>query len=130
MPDPKNEGKESKPSRANSSEEQRRLIGSRLRAARDQAGLSQGQVARLLGKHRPSISEAEAGNRGVPAEELADLARLYGVSSAWLTGEDRQDVVSDVRVELAARELAKFKPEDLDRLLHLLTTLRTNDEQE
>lgn len=130
MPDPNYEDKESKSSRENSSEEQRRLIGSRLRAARKQAGLSQGQVARMLGKHRPSISEAEAGNRRVPAEELAELSRLYGVSSAWLTGEDRQDVVSDVRVELAARELAKFKPEDLDRLLQLLATLRTTEEQE
>ena len=36
-------------------------VAERLRLAREQAGLSQGQVARLLGKHRPTISEIEAG---------------------------------------------------------------------
>jgi hypothetical protein len=30
----------------------------------------------------------------------------------------------DARVQLAARELGKLKPEDLDRVLHLLAALR------
>ncbi len=109
-------------------EAQRLLIAGRLRAAREQAGLSQGQVARMLGKHRPTISEAEAGRRAVPAEELAELARIYGVSASWLAEAGSGDTELSPRVELAARELAKLKPEDLDRLLQLLTTLRTDEE--
>ena len=38
-------------------------IASRLRSAREMAGLSQGQVAKMLGMHRPTISEIEAGRR-------------------------------------------------------------------
>lgn len=109
-------------------EEQRLLIAQRLRAAREQAGLSQGQVARKLGKHRPSISEAEAGRRAVPAEELAELARIYGVSASWLAGGGVGDNETNPRVELAARELAKLKPDDLERLMQLLATLRANEE--
>lgn len=101
-------------------------LATRLRAAREQAGLSQGQVARMLGLHRPSISEMEAGRRRVTAEEIAKLAGIYGVSVAWLT--DTQDTDSQrARIEIAARKLAKLKPEDLDRVLELLTALRVEE---
>lgn len=100
----------------------RAAIAGRLRAAREQAGLSQGQAAKLLGVQRPTVSEIEAGRRRVPAEELARLAEIYGVSVSWLTTE--QPEVPDPAVELAARELAKLKKEDLDVVLQLLRTLR------
>ena len=57
----------------------RQDIASRLRLARQAAGLSQGQVAKHLGWHRPTVSEIEAGRRRVQAEELTLLAELYGV---------------------------------------------------
>jgi transcriptional regulator with XRE-family HTH domain len=100
----------------------RAAIASRLRAAREQAGLSQGQVARLLGLQRPTISEIEAGRRRVPAEELARLAGVYDVSISWLA-TDSSDV-NDPALELAARELAKLKKEDLDSVLTLLRRLK------
>src|SRR5436189_4894868 len=93
-------------------------IAARLRLAREQAGLSQGQVAKMLHLHRPSISEAEAGRRKVSTEELVELARIYGVSVSWLACvESEGENATQDRIELAARELAKLKPEDLDRLL-------------
>lgn len=100
----------------------RTSIAARLRVAREQAGLSQGQVAKLLGLQRPSISEIEAGRRRVSAEELARLGRIYNVSISWLTEEKPE--VADPAVELAARELGKLKKEDLDRVLRFLRTLQ------
>jgi len=101
-------------------------LGTRLRLAREQAGLSQGQVAKMLNLHRPSISEAEAGRRKVSAEELVEFARIYGVSVSWLAGAEAEGKNAEqIRIELAARELSKLKPEDLDRLLELLSALRT-----
>jgi transcriptional regulator with XRE-family HTH domain len=100
----------------------RASIAARLRAAREQAGLSQGQVAKLLGLQRPSISEIEAGRRKVSAEELTRFSDIYNVSISWLTKEEPE--VSDPAIELAARELAKLKKEDLDTVLNLLRTLR------
>ena len=100
-------------------------IGKRLRLAREQAGLSQGQIAKMLGLHRPSISEMEAGRRKVSAEELARIAEIYGVSTAWLLNEETEmDTLDQKRIELAARGLAQMRPEDLDRLLSILQTLR------
>ena len=99
-------------------------VAERLRIAREQAGLSQGQVARILGLHRPTISEIEAGRRRLTAEETATFARLYEVSVAWLTGSEEADNDIDDRLRLAARELAKLKSEDLDKILKLLATMR------
>jgi len=100
----------------------RQAIAARLRAAREQAGLSQGQAAKLLEMQRPTISEIEAGRRRVAADELAAFARIYGVSISWLA--DEKSEVADPAAELAARELAKLKPQDFDNVMKLLKTLR------
>ena len=99
-------------------------ISERMRLAREQAGLSQGQVAKMLGMHRPTISEIEAGRRRITADELTTFSRIYEVSVSWLmTGDDANDEIDD-RVKLAARELAKLKPADLDKVLRVLATMR------
>ena len=111
------------------SESTREQIAARLRTAREAAGLSQGQVAKLLKLHRPTISEIEAGRRRVAGEELAHFASLYGVSIEWLTtASDESDATED-RILLAARELSKMKDQDLDRLMSLLRMLRRSKEQ-
>lgn len=104
-------------------------IAKRLRIAREQAGLSQGQVARLLSLHRPAVTEIEAGRRRVSAEELDQLARLYHVSLDWLV---RGDAGNNARnpAEIAARKFANLRPEELDRLIQLLTTLRLQGQDE
>jgi transcriptional regulator with XRE-family HTH domain len=99
-------------------------LATRMRAAREQAGLSQGQVARLLNMHRPTVSEIEAGRRRVTAEELALFAKTYGVSVSWLAGTEESTSDIDDRVQLAARELGSLKKEDLDKVLKFLSTLR------
>lgn len=105
--------------------ERRAQLAERLKEARKLAGLSQGQVAKLLGLHRPSVSEIEAGNRRVSAEELSQLAELYDMSVAWVMGEVPDTVdAADPRLQLAARELTKLKPDDLERLLKLLAAMR------
>jgi len=106
------------------SKETKATLHERLRLAREMAGLSQGQVAKKLGLHRPSISEMEAGRRRVTGEELAALARLYGVSVDWLTDTTDNQSIDQSRIELAARQLAKMAPKDLDRVLGLLSALR------
>src|SRR5207247_8401296 len=93
----------------------RAIVASRIREARKAAGLSQGQVARLLGLQRPSVSEIEAGNRRVSADEIGRLAELFEVRASWLLGEGAEKAdPHDARLHLAARELAKLKPEDLE----------------
>ena len=102
-------------------------IASRLRFAREMAGLTQGQVARSLGWHRPTVSEIEAGRRKVSAVEVAALAEMDGVKMPWVVGEaDEEAHGAADRVKLAARELSKLRDEDLDRVLQLVQALSTS----
>ena len=105
----------------------RTQVAERLKEARKLAGLSQGHVANMLGLHRPSVTEMEAGKRRVSADELARLAEIYDVNVAWLLGEAPETFdAQDPRLELAARELVKLKPDDLEHLLRLLAALRSD----
>jgi transcriptional regulator with XRE-family HTH domain len=91
-------------------------IAARLRWAREQAGLSQGQV-----------SQIEAGERNVRIDELDRFAELYGVSRDWLVDGDKVlPGERDPRIQLAARELGKLKGADLDAILRLIQVLRDN----
>ncbi|REJ65671.1 MAG: XRE family transcriptional regulator [Planctomycetota bacterium] len=104
--------------------EKRTQIASRLRLAREAAGLTQGQVAKKLGLHRPTVSEIEAGRRRVSADELATMAELYGIDVGWLAeGPDQAKGESD-KIILAARQLSKLKDRDLERLMDLIRMLR------
>ena len=106
-------------------EDTRTEIAARLRRAREAAGLSQGQVAKRLQLHRPTISEIEAGRRRVGADEVAQFADLYGVSAEWITtGARGDDAVLDERLALVARQLGKMSDGDLDRLMDILRMIR------
>lgn len=102
-------------------------IGERLRWAREQAGLTQTQIARLLKYHRPTISQIEAGQRVVRPDEIACFASLYGVQEAWIIHGDKGIATTqDARVEIAARELAKLRKEDLDTILKVIKVMRSS----
>lgn len=110
--------------------EKRKLIGSRLAIARQRAGLSQSQVAAKMGLQRPSISEIEAGRRRVAAEELVRFADIYVVDMDWLAGRGEQnvDLLRD-KLQLAARNVAGIKHEDLEKVIDLLTSLTSKGER-
>lgn len=108
----------------------RKAMADRLKQARKLSGLSQGQVAQQMRLHRPSISEIEAGNRRVSAEELSQFAEIYDVSVSYLAGEGQDTLtIEDPRLKLAARELKKLSPESLDNLLKALAAMRGKDEE-
>lgn len=111
------------------SPDEKARIGGRLRWAREQSGLSQGQVAKLLDLHRPTISQIEAGERAVKADEVARFADLYDVRDDWiLRGDEVFGKLTDPRIELAARELGKLSADDLDTILRIIRTLKTDKE--
>ena len=105
--------------------EKRAAIAERAREARRLSGLSQAQVAKLMGWHRPTVSQIEAGERNVTGAEAAELSRIYDVDLGWLLAEEPDSLeLTDARVFLAARELEKLKPEDLERLMRVLAAMR------
>lgn len=99
----------------------------RIRIAREDAGLTQNQLAKLMEVSRPTVSEIEAGRRKVSAEELGKMADLFGVSTEWLLGRDQSAGMSQDLL-LAARHLEKLSSNDLERVLELLRKVKGNPE--
>jgi len=62
-------------------------LAGRLKAARENCGLTQQQVADALGLVRTAIVQIEAGRRSVNSLELEKMARLYGRSLSEFVSE-------------------------------------------
>lgn len=60
-----------------------RAFLAKLRRAREEAGLTQVQVAKLVGRPQTWVSKCELGERRVDIVELEDLAAAYGKGLDW-----------------------------------------------
>lgn len=109
----------------NGVEQLRAELGVRLRRARDYVGLSQDDVASVLGLSRPAITLIESGVRKVEAIELSKLATLYGTTvESLLTGESAN--VEDEKLAFLARATKGLSKSDLDQLLRFTDYLRNS----
>ncbi len=99
-------------------------VASRLRRAREQAGLTIGQADALLGLEPGTVREIEAGDHSVAVEELPRLAETYRVDITWLIEPSLVKPHHD-RLALAARALNKLKGDDLERVIDLLSSLQS-----
>lgn len=101
-------------------------IASRLRMAREMAGLSQGQASKRLGMHRPTISEIEAGRRNVKFDELSKFSNLYGVEISWIVEGKVDENKIDPSILAAARNLSSMKSEDIDTLVNTIKMIKSS----
>ena len=63
----------------------------RLLAAREKAGLTQGEAAHHLGVPQSRLSRMESGERRIDVIELADLARLYGKPVSYFVPREEKN---------------------------------------
>lgn len=68
-------------------------IGRRIREARTARGISQGQLATMLGRTQTAISYWESGTRSLRVEELADIATALNIDTADLLKERHDSCV-------------------------------------
>jgi transcriptional regulator with XRE-family HTH domain len=104
----------------------KQAIADRLKSAREMSGLSQGQAAKKLGMHRPTISEIEAGRRNVKSDELLQFANLYGVEIQWLADGTLEQSKIDKKILAAARELSSMNEADIETLLNTIKMIRSS----
>lgn len=62
----------------------------RLRQARAEAGLTQIELARAVGRSQTWVSKCELGERRVDIVELADLAEALGKPLEWFRPRDEK----------------------------------------
>jgi transcriptional regulator with XRE-family HTH domain/Zn-dependent peptidase ImmA (M78 family) len=95
--------------------EESRRIGRRLRALREDRGLSQREVARLVGMPAPQLSKIESGTYDMRVSTVQTLLRAMGASFADISGPDALDY-SQKSLRRAA-EKAGASADLVDRLL-------------
>jgi len=97
-------------------------IGERVRTFREQRGLSQGKLAKLLGTHPQSISQIERGIRGISLQQVVRFARALEISSDELLGEVRPvtPIQADRRMVLRLQRLQRLPAAQRKAVLKLL----------
>lgn len=94
-------------------------IGERLREARERAGLTQTQAAKLLGLgHQNKLARIELGIRKVAAVELVRFAEVYAVGYEWILGQWADCDLPEELVSMAE----KLPPVDRRKLLQTLVS--------
>lgn len=99
-------------------------LGERIKAARRDAAMSQGQLAHLLNTTQSAISLYEAAQRSVGIDMLLSVARILNRPLHYFLGDDGEMLyVKDSDIARLIDELERH-PEDLPDLLSYWQYLR------
>ncbi|NSW84662.1 MAG: helix-turn-helix transcriptional regulator [Syntrophothermus sp.] len=78
-------------------------IGRRLKSAREKAGLTQMQVAKLLGMAREVVSYYENGTREIGIDDILRFANLYGTDPRCFMPETEVGEIETPNLSMAFR---------------------------
>lgn len=81
------------------------IIAERIRELREKKGLSQSEVAKLLGMNRTTYVHYETGY-SKPTKKLKDLCALFNVSADYILGNDNN--TSNTQTENKPKDLIKL----------------------
>jgi transcriptional regulator with XRE-family HTH domain len=90
-------------------------LGSRLSKARIGKGLTQENVAKILGITYQALSNYERGARDPDTELLAKLAELYSVSADYLLGLDTKKAPETIAAHHDGDEWTEEELEDIEK---------------
>lgn len=106
------------------------VLGSRIRQARKDAGLSQVRLAQLLNTTQSAISLYEAGQRAVGIDMLLNVAGILNRPLHYFLGAlDVVLYVRDSRIANLANELEK-RPQDIEELIEYWEFVQWRNTQE
>lgn len=98
-----------------------KYIGQRIKSARLNAGLSQDELAKKLGIHRPTVSQMESGKRAVDTVELIALSRILRQPLSFFVdpGEDAAGHGEEMTILYRADEISKNDKPVVDDFIQL-----------
>lgn len=94
----------------------------RIRTLRKQAGLSQKELADLVGIAQNTLSQYESGTRALRVETLKKLSEVFGCSMESLAGVQKERACSDCPYMKGVQRLIEILGGDEDALERLITT--------
>lgn len=105
--------------------DQPKTMGQRLRQAREFAGLTQLQAAKIIKASRTSFVAWEADEYEPNLATLRKLSEIYDVSLGWIV--DGTSQLTAKRAKAIAALADGMSIEDFDSLITLLTMLKQDD---
>ncbi len=107
---------------------QAKTIGSRIKAAREEAGMSQMDLAKILGfESATAISLIESAERKITVENLDKIATAFNRHVRFFLGEEEKRTV-DIAVALRAdKDLSKPDRDAILRFVELAKQRNKND---
>ncbi|XLX40665.1 helix-turn-helix domain-containing protein [Ectopseudomonas mendocina] len=106
--------------------EDRAQIAERLRAAREYMGLSQADIAQLVGLPRTAITGIESGTRKVEATELKRLSSIYRRSVEYLLTGCEPTYNGPEQFAFLARAVNGLTQNDVDEVARFADFLRAS----
>ena len=92
-------------------------IGQRIKIKREEKGLSQKELANLIGyESKTAISFIEADKRELPFEKLSEVAKVLEVSPNWLLGWSEEPILIKTDLSLTIEELEGLNSDQLARI--------------
>lgn len=104
-------------------EEIYRIIGQRIKLAREQEGLTQEELARRLDVSGPLVTQWERGSRRISVEDTRRLAQVLHRPLSYLVGERAADD-GDLPDDIFLSELERIPARDRPRLLAIIRAYR------
>jgi len=93
-------------------------FGTRLLQARKNKGLSQDDLAKMLGTKGPAIGRYERDEMKPSIDAASKMAQILDVSLDWLTGHT--DLELDNKMIQRIQEVTKMNPKDKEHVFALL----------
>ncbi len=97
-------------------------IGGRIRALREEKGLSQESLAEAIEVSRPVITKIEAGKRAINSIELTKIATVLGVNVNKLTETVEEDSI--IKRYRAGSEVDEAFVSDIEKIEFLFKTIK------
>lgn len=101
-------------------------IGERIKARREELGMSQDELARKVGyKWRSSINKIELGGQRLPQKKIVEIARALRVTPSYLMGWEDNMYIDDEGNPALAAELTAIQEELVEKIFMLVPTYQT-----
>lgn len=107
-------------------DEERIQIAERLRAAREYLGISQSEIAQMVGLPRTAITGIESGSRKVEATELKRLSTIYRRSVEYLLTGCEPAYNGPEQFAFLARAINGLTQKDVDEVARFADFLRAS----
>lgn len=101
-------------------EDIKKIVGERLREARERKNLKQNKVARMLGIHNSTLAKYESGEREADYQTLIKLSDIYEVKVDWLTGSRQKGdkpLITNDQAKNAVLEIYTRLPPDKKKII-------------